>query len=93
MTQRSHEPAEKNTGGFGGMFDMLAPMRSKFALGEYRSVWKETKDPATGNTYWYNSETGETTWKDPAVDSGLGRQGCSGGGRVVCHGIGGGFAV
>ena len=28
------------------------------------SNWTETKDPASGRSYWYNAE-GKTTWKDP----------------------------
>ena len=27
--------------------------------------WLETKDPASGNQYWYNSETGATSWSKP----------------------------
>merc|ERR1711871_51511 len=29
------------------------------------SGWRSTKDPASGNTYYYNEETRETTWKHP----------------------------
>ena len=28
------------------------------------------EDPNSGKTYWYNSETMETRWTDPALDGG-----------------------
>eukprot|EP00537_Pseudo-nitzschia_pungens_P011057 CAMPEP_0172385446 /NCGR_PEP_ID=MMETSP1061-20121228/3118_1 /TAXON_ID=37318 /ORGANISM="Pseudo-nitzschia pungens, Strain cf. pungens" /LENGTH=1522 /DNA_ID=CAMNT_0013114481 /DNA_START=89 /DNA_END=4660 /DNA_ORIENTATION=+ len=31
------------------------------------SQWAETLDPSTGNTYYYNSVTGETSWEKPAA--------------------------
>uniref|UniRef100_A0A7S1Z6Q3 WW domain-containing protein n=1 Tax=Ditylum brightwellii TaxID=49249 RepID=A0A7S1Z6Q3_9STRA len=31
-------------------------------------VWKETVDAATGKKYFYNSETGQTSWKIPKED-------------------------
>jgi hypothetical protein len=39
-------------------------------------AWEETADPGTGQTYWYNNVTGDTSWENPynydatqAVDS------------------------
>lgn len=31
------------------------------------AVWQEAVDPASGNPYWYNSETGESSWTPPAA--------------------------
>eukprot|EP00392_Amoebophrya_sp_AT5.2_P017194 g17522.t1 len=28
--------------------------------------WKSQKDPKSGKTYWYNTETKKTTWDDPS---------------------------
>jgi hypothetical protein len=48
--------------------------------------WKAVVDPSSGNTYWYNKKTRETTWTDPtqATDGtsapGSGDVGGSGGG-------------
>eukprot|EP01084_Bolivina_argentea_P133213 235076_1 len=31
------------------------------------SKWKKAHDPSTGNDYWYNTETKETTWNIPNI--------------------------
>merc|ERR1712023_36356 len=28
-------------------------------------VWNEARDPSSGQTYWYNQQTGESTWNNP----------------------------
>ena len=34
---------------------------------EVSSAWEAAVDDDSGNTYWYNAVTGETTWVDPAT--------------------------
>ncbi|KAA0146917.1 hypothetical protein FNF29_07721 [Cafeteria roenbergensis] len=31
--------------------------------------WQEERDSATGSAYWYNIETGESTWKNPVDEA------------------------
>ena len=30
-----------------------------------RGLWKEARDPKTGNPYWFNPQTKETSWTKP----------------------------
>ena len=32
---------------------------------EDKNIWIEQRDPASGRVYYYNSDTGETSWTKP----------------------------
>eukprot|EP00538_Stauroneis_constricta_P000509 CAMPEP_0119553754 /NCGR_PEP_ID=MMETSP1352-20130426/6427_1 /TAXON_ID=265584 /ORGANISM="Stauroneis constricta, Strain CCMP1120" /LENGTH=984 /DNA_ID=CAMNT_0007600219 /DNA_START=188 /DNA_END=3142 /DNA_ORIENTATION=+ len=46
--------------------DSAAPQEQEQAPAPAQQEWMETQDPATGNTYYFNTVTNETSWERPA---------------------------
>merc|ERR1712216_660316 len=44
----------------------LRPARAVSPLG-LRMSWQKIVDPASGDPYWWNEQTGESTWEEPAA--------------------------
>jgi hypothetical protein len=40
---------------------------AKLAKVKKAKAWEKHIDEGSGNPYWYNKETGESTWEDPTV--------------------------
>lgn len=69
MTPNMQMPA------FGGTMKQVAPVATPgaevaVAPPPLAPGWTSATDPASGREYWYNAETGETSWEEPLLEGG-----------------------
>lgn len=63
---RKTEKAKSQPSGFSRKRGSAAPAAGKAAAPAGASPWQAVTDPNTGNTYYFNSQTNETSWTLPA---------------------------